>query len=100
MACSKSLALVAAAPAYTHGHHAGPDTMTSRALIAPDGKLRPIIRALIYATLAFGLLSADEFLGPPLHRAATALHATGLSPARDTFYETINLLTAFAHLDF
>jgi hypothetical protein len=42
----------------------------SRVLIGTDGKLRPIIRALIYSVLAFWLLSADEFLGPPLRRAA------------------------------
>lgn len=66
----------------------------SRAVLGEDGKLRPIYRALLYAGLAFWLLSADEFLGPPLSHAATALHATGLSPARETFYEMINLLTA------
>lgn len=66
----------------------------SRALIGDDGKLRPLLRALIYACLAFWLLSADEFLGPPLRRAASALHATGLTPGAETFYETINLLTA------
>jgi hypothetical protein len=68
--------------------------LISRGLIGADGKLRPILRALIYSALAFWLLSADEFLGPPLDRAATALHATGLSPGAVTFYETINLLTA------
>lgn len=66
----------------------------SRVMVGTDGKLRPIIRALIYSALAFWLLSADEFLGPPIRRAATALHATGLSPGRDAFYETINLVTA------
>ena len=70
------------------------DTKISRALVGTDGRLRPVIRALIYSALAFWLLSADEFLGPSLSRAATALHATGLSPARVTFYETINLVTA------
>ena len=69
-------------------------TRPSRAVLGQDGKLRPIFRALIYAALAFWLLSADELLGAPLSRAATALHATGLSPARETFYEVINLLTA------
>jgi hypothetical protein len=69
-------------------------TKISRALVGADGRSRPIIRALIYSALAFWLFSADGFLGPPLSRAATALHATGLSPARDTFYETINLVTA------
>jgi len=52
------------------------------------------LRALIYAALAFWLLSADEFLGPPIRRAAAALHATALSPRTGAFYETINLLTA------
>jgi hypothetical protein len=70
------------------------DTWISRALLGADRKLRPIIRALIYAALAFWFLSADEFLGPPLSRAATALHATGLSPSRRAFYETINFITA------
>ncbi|HZT02818.1 MAG TPA: CPBP family intramembrane glutamic endopeptidase [Steroidobacteraceae bacterium] len=63
-------------------------------LVGDDGKLRPIFRALIYAALAFWLLSADEFLGTPIRRAATALHATALSAGTDAFYETINLLTA------
>src|SRR5579862_1506466 len=71
-----------------------PTAQISRALLGADGKLRPIIRALIYSALAFWLLSADEFLGPALQRAAMALHATGLSPRRAAFYEAINLLTA------
>ena len=66
----------------------------SRAVLGADGRLRPLFRALIYAALAFWLLSADGFLGPPLRRAAAALHATSLSPGTDAFYETINLLTA------
>lgn len=66
----------------------------SFAVLGDDGKLRPVFRALIYAALAFWLLSADEFLGPPVRRAATALHATSLSPGTEAFYETINLLTA------
>jgi hypothetical protein len=53
----------------------------SRVLIDSDGKLRPIVRALIYSTLAFWLFSSDAFLGPPLERLATELGATGLSPA-------------------
>ena len=65
----------------------------SRVVLGTDGKLRPLVRALIYSTLAFWLLSADEFLGPLLARLATALHATGLSPASVTYYESINLLT-------
>jgi hypothetical protein len=65
----------------------------SRVVIGTDGKLRPLVRALIYSALAFWLLSADEFLGPLLERWATALHATGLSPASVTYYESINLLT-------
>ena len=66
----------------------------SRAAFGADGKLRPLLRALIYAALAFWVLSADEFLGPTIRRAATALHASGLSPGTEAFYETINLLTA------
>lgn len=62
--------------------------------LGSDEKLRPIFRALIYAALAFWLLSADWYLGPPLERTAAAMHLTGLSPGRDAFYETINLLTA------
>lgn len=69
-------------------------TKIERLFFGSDGLLRPIFRALIYAVLAFWLLSADEFLGPTLERAAGALGATGLSPARDSFYESINLLTA------
>jgi uncharacterized protein len=65
-----------------------------RYLLDTGGRLRPIVRALIYAALAFWLLSADEFLRSPLDRAATALHATGLSPGRVAFYAVINLLTA------
>jgi uncharacterized protein len=63
-------------------------------LIGDDGKLRPLVRALIYGFLAFWVLSADEFLGPPIQRLATALHATGLSPKGVSYYEVINLLTA------
>jgi CAAX protease family protein len=63
-------------------------------VVGADAKVRPLIRALIYAALAFWLLSADEFLGPPISRLATALHATDLSPRTVVFYETINLLTA------
>ena len=66
----------------------------SRVFMGNDGKLRPILRALIYSAFAFWLLSADEFLGPPLERLAIALHATGLSPGREIYYESINLLTA------
>jgi len=66
----------------------------ARILIGPDGRLRPILRALLYALLAFWVLSSDAFLGPPLERAASALHATGLFPARVTFFASVNLLTA------
>jgi uncharacterized protein len=68
-----------------------------RYLLDAGGRLRPIVRALMYAALAFWLLSADEFLRSPLDRAATALHATGLSPGRVAFYAVINLLTALAY---
>ncbi len=63
-------------------------------VVGPDARVRPLIRALVYAALAFWLLSADEFLGPPISRLAAALHATALSPGTVVFYETINLLTA------
>ena len=66
----------------------------ARLLIAPEGRLRPLLRALLFALLAFWLLSADGFLGAPLERAAGALHASGLSPARVTFFATVNLVTA------
>ena len=66
----------------------------TRAVLADDGRLRPLLRALIYAALAFWLLSADAFLGPPLDRVAAALHATGLSPGGVAFSEAISLLTA------
>ena len=51
----------------------------------PDRMLRPIFRALLYATLAFWLLSADWVLGPALQRTAISLGLTGLSPGRDAF---------------
>lgn len=57
-------------------------------------KLRPLFRALIYAALAFWLLSADAFLGPPLRHATIALHLSVLSPGWVAFYETISLITA------
>lgn len=66
----------------------------SEVFFGADGKLRPIFRALLYATLAFWLLSADWVLGPVLQRTAASLGLTGLSPGRDAFYETVNLLTA------
>jgi hypothetical protein len=63
----------------------------SRVLIENDGKLRPIVRALIYSALAFRLFSADEFLGPPLEHLATALHATGLSPGYHAAFDYMQL---------
>ena len=66
----------------------------SGVVIGTDGKLRPLVRALIYSALSFWLLSSDGFLGPLVERLATALHATGLSPASVTYYESISLLTA------
>lgn len=66
----------------------------SRIVIGKDGKLRPIVRALIYSILAFWVLSGDEFLGPPIERLARKLQATGLSAAGVAYYESINLLTA------
>jgi predicted MFS family arabinose efflux permease len=62
--------------------------------IGTDGRIRPILRALLYASLAFWLLSADWLLGPVIGRVAKALHVSGLSAGAIAFYETINLLTA------
>ena len=59
-----------------------------------DRRLRPMVCALVYAALAFWLLSADWVLGPVLERAAKALHVHGLSPGTVAFFETINLATA------
>jgi predicted MFS family arabinose efflux permease len=59
-----------------------------------DQQLRPIVCALLYAVLAFWLLSADWVLGPVLERVANALHVRGLSPGTVAFFETINLATA------
>lgn len=59
-----------------------------------DGRLRPIVCALLYAALAFWLLSADFVLGPPLDRVAQALELRGLSPGTVAFSETITLATA------
>lgn len=58
------------------------------------GRIRSLIYALLYALLAFWLLSADELPAPLVQRAAAALRATDLSPTTVAFYETINLLTA------
>ena len=59
-----------------------------------DRRLRPMVCALVYAALAFWLLSADWVLGPVLERGAKALHVHGLSPGTVAFFETINLATA------
>lgn len=56
--------------------------------------MRSLIYALLYALLAFWLLSADELPAPLVQRAAAALRATDLSPTTVAFYETISLLTA------
>ena len=58
------------------------------------GRVRAFICALLYAFLAFWLLSADEVPAPLVHRAAAALRATDLSPITVAFYETISLVTA------
>ena len=63
-------------------------------LVGTDRRLRPLVRALLYAALAFWLLSADWVLGPVLERAAKALHVHGLSPGTVALFETINLATA------
>jgi len=62
--------------------------------VGTDGRLRPIVCALLYAILAFWLLSADWILGPALERIAKALHIRGLSPGTVAFFETINFATA------
>lgn len=67
---------------------------SSASLLDTDRKLRPIVRALLFAALAFWVLSADWFLGPPLQRLARALHVNGLSAGGIAFYESVNLLTA------
>jgi membrane protease YdiL (CAAX protease family) len=62
--------------------------------VGTDRRLRPIVCALLYAALAFWLLSADWVLGPVLERVASALDVRGLSPGTVVFFETINLATA------
>ncbi|HEY3784230.1 MAG TPA: CPBP family intramembrane glutamic endopeptidase [Steroidobacteraceae bacterium] len=66
----------------------------STLLFGPDGKVRPLLCALLYAVLAFWVLSADWFMGPPLERLANTLQVTGLSAGGTAFYETVNLATA------
>jgi hypothetical protein len=63
-------------------------------LFGTDRRLRPLVCALLYAALAFWLLSADWVLGPVLERVASALRVRGLSPGTVAFFETINLATA------
>jgi len=70
-------------------------SVISRVLTGDDGKLRPILRALLYAVLAFWVLSADELPAPIIDRLATALGVSGrLSAGTVAFYEAINLVTA------
>lgn len=52
------------------------------------------MRALLYAVLAFWLLSADEFPGPLVTWGEASLGLAGLSPGRVSYYEAINLATA------
>ena len=59
-----------------------------------DGRVRYLVRALLYAFFAFWFLSADELPAPLVHRAVAALRATDLSPITVAFYGTINLATA------
>ena len=66
----------------------------SNLFVGTDRRLRSIVRALLYAALAFRLLSADWVLGPMLERVASALRVRGLSPGTVAFFETINLSTA------
>ena len=58
------------------------------------GRVRSLICALLYAFLAFWLLSADGLPAPLVRRAVAALGATDLSPITVAFYETISLVTA------
>jgi hypothetical protein len=66
----------------------------SKLFVGTDRRLRPIVCALLYAALAFWLLSADWVLGPVLERVASALRVRGLSPGTVVFFETVNLVTA------
>jgi membrane protease YdiL (CAAX protease family) len=66
----------------------------SNLFVGTDRRLRPIVCALLYAALAFWLLSADWILGPVLERVASALRVRGLSPGTVAFFETVNLATA------
>jgi uncharacterized protein len=63
-------------------------------IVGPDHRLRPMVCALLYAALAFWLLSADFVLGPVLERAANALHLRGLSPGAVAFSESASLAAA------
>jgi len=65
-----------------------------RLFVGTDRRLRPIVCVLLYAALAFWLLSADWVLGPALAQVAQALDIHGLSPRTVAFSETINLATA------
>jgi uncharacterized protein len=56
--------------------------------------LRSFVCALLYAALAFWLLSADWMIGPALDRITDRLHLTGMSAGRIAFFETINFATA------
>jgi uncharacterized protein len=66
----------------------------SNLVVGNDHRLRPIVCALLYAALAFWLLSADFVLGPALERAANALQLRGLSPGAVAFSEAVSLAAA------
>jgi membrane protease YdiL (CAAX protease family) len=66
----------------------------SNASAAADGRLRSFICALLYAVLAFWLLSGDGLLGPVLDRLGGWLQLSGMSAGRITYFEVVNLATA------
>ena len=66
----------------------------SNASAATDGRLRSFVCALLYAALAFWLLSYDWLLGPMLDRLGGWLHLSGMSAGRITYFEVVNLATA------
>ena len=66
----------------------------SNLVLGADHRLRPLVCALLYAALAFWLLSADFVLGPILERAANALHLRDLSPGAVAFSEAASLAAA------
>lgn len=66
----------------------------ARVFTGTQGRVRSLVCALLYAALAFWLLSADGLAGPVLRPLASALHVGGLDPGTVALYETANLVTA------